>query len=155
MSQESPPTTEAKPAAQPQAPPSPPPMMGDWFAPPGSMQHREPSEILGEVHLEAMKPMMPSMDVGEAVARSMEPHSDMTPHLEGPMLDVGDQQHPTTPMFRRGPAQGYNGMVCPLGSIGNCIYCSSLPCLALKAKVLEVVAMEYKVLAGQPAQRIK
>jgi hypothetical protein len=110
-------------------------------------QHREPADILGEVRVEPMEPMRPNL--GEAIAKGMAPTADMMPHLEGPMLDAGDQQSQARPMFRRGQQTGYSGIVCPMNSIGNCCYCTALPCTALKAKVLEVVALEYKVLAGQ------
>lgn len=149
MSEQTPQPEPVQPQPQQTPQPSAVPPIGEWFAPRVPSQRRDPAEIVGEVQLKPMEPMKPMVDLGAAIAKGMEPTADMMPHLEGPMLDVGDHQQPTTPMFRRGPAPGYSGMVCPIGSIGNCIYCASMPCATLKAKVLEVVALEYKLLAGQ------
>lgn len=153
MSEQPAPQTEAAPppqAAQEARPTATPPLFADWFAPQTPAQRREPGEIMSEVVLKPMEPMKPAVDIGEAIARSMGPGPDMSPRLEAPLLDVGDVQHQNAPMFRRGQAQGYNGMSCPFGMIGNCIYCQRMPCNVLKAKVLEVVAAEYRLALGQP-----
>jgi hypothetical protein len=151
MAEQTPQQTEAKPAAPEAvaAPASQPATADNWFAPKESMQRPDPFDVLGSVQLRPMEPMRPA-NLGEAIAHSMAP-VDMNPHLDAPMMDVGDQQQNTATMFRRPGTQGYTGGLCPMNTIGNCIYCSALPCAVLKAKVLEVVAMEYKLMAGQRA----
>lgn len=137
-----------------QPPNQPPqPIQEPWYVPRfGAYEPPTVERILEETHTGPMQPMSPnprpSTDLADAFGRALgPPGGDVSPRTD----QVGEGQPGQPPMFRRGGTTSQiTGMVCPRGTIGNCIYCQSLPCSELKAKVLEVCAADYRLMTMQP-----
>ena len=161
---------EVKPVEGPQQPaetqtqPAPPPAAGGWSVP----QRRipEPMDIarrLGEMDAKPMKPLgalPPDADIADLLGKMMEPPEAPTMQMDviPPSMDPSAQPTPRMGQFaftRQRAVQPQVIMTCPAGYVGMCLACHIFPCMALKAKVLEVAAMDYRMQTMTPSTPIK